>query len=129
VDYPVEGFVIRPLSDTADVSDIYSSLGFVVGTLTNKMLDKKIPHNIMAADFGKTIYLIPRRHEQLPRESSMRCAWLEIGGLAICRSKEDFDALTGASFAGILKKDVSVDATTFKGLKDDIVSMLKKQYV
>ena len=46
--------------EDVDLSEIHTSLAYVAGTITNLLLDKNIPHNILISNQGKNIFIIPR---------------------------------------------------------------------
>ncbi len=128
VTYPVRGFVLKPFEETAELPDIYSSLAFVAGTITNHLLEKEIPHNLFFADQGLTIYIIPRQHENSHNNPHLKCAWGEIAGVAICRDEEYYDKLTRKSFEETLAKEVSLSETEWNIVKEDSIAVFKKNY-
>jgi ATP adenylyltransferase/5',5'''-P-1,P-4-tetraphosphate phosphorylase II len=128
VNYPVRGFVLRPIEENAELGDIYSSISFVAGTITNYLLEKLIPHNLIVADKGLTIYIIPRQHEDTYKIKSLRCAWLEIAGLALCRDEETYNTLTKKGFEEILTNHVSLTEKEFGDIREHVIGVFKKNY-
>lgn len=92
------------------------------------MLEKEIPHNLIFADLGQTIYIIPRQHESLHQNETMKCAWMEVAGLAICRDEETYNTITTKSFEEILAAQVSLDEKEFNEIKEASLSIFKKNY-
>ena len=125
-EYPVKSLAIRPYDINADIGDIYSSLSFVAGAITNILLEKNIPHNLLISDKGTTIYIIPRTYEKEIHEDKIRCTWLECSGVAICRNKKFYDAINKKEFEKILSDEVSITKTEFKELKDAIFTLFSK---
>ena len=118
--------VIRPFDINVDIGEIYSSLSFVAGAITNILLEKNIPHNLIISDKGKTIYIIPRIYEKEIQNDNLRCAWLECSGVAICRNKNFYESITKKEFEKILSDEVSISETEFKELKDAIFILFSK---
>jgi len=126
--YPVRGFVLKPFEEKAELADVYSSLSFVAGTITNYLLEKEVPHNLLFADSGLTIYIIPRQHEKVRKNETLQCAWLEIAGLAICRSEEYFNKIDKDSYEEVLTKEVSLSEKDFNALKEGALAVFKKNF-
>jgi len=127
-EYPARTFVIRPIDKNADIGDIYSSLSFAVGALTNILLDKNIPHNIFISEKGYCIYITPRIYEKDVHDDNMKCAWLEIAGVAICRNKKFYESITQEVFEKILQTEVSLSDKDFDELKSTIIKFFKTKY-
>jgi len=128
VNYPVRGFVLKPFEEKAELGDIYSSLSFVAGTITNYLLEKEIPHNLVFSDLGQTIYIIPRQHESNHQNEAFKCAWLEIAGLAVCRDEETYNIITPKTFEEVLTSQVSLSEKEFDDIKENSISIFKKNY-
>lgn len=70
-DWPIPAFVIKPkpsespanehMSDieALEGTDPTESVAHAVGVLLNILIDKNIPHNLMIADRGETVFVIP----------------------------------------------------------------------
>jgi hypothetical protein len=128
IDYPVRGLVIRPTDEDADFGEIYTSMSYVAGTITNILLEKDIAHNLIFSDKGRTIYIIPRQHESVQNQKNLKCGFFEIGGLAICRNKEFYDNITAQTFEEALKKEVSLSDQEFESLKKEIIGLFEKNF-
>jgi len=128
MNYPVRAFVLKPFEEKAELADIYSSLSFVAGTITNYLLEKEIPHNLLFSDNGQTIYIIPRQHENSHKNESIKCAWFEIAGLVLCRDEEFYNKVDKNIFEEVLKKEVSLSEADFNVLKDDALAVFRKNY-
>lgn len=128
VNYPVRGIVLRPIEEKAELGDVYSSLSFVAGTITNYLLENAIPHNIVFADVGMTIYIIPRKHEDEHKWKSMKSAWLELAGLIICRDEEAYNTVSQKSFEDVLRDQVSLPEKEFDKIKEDVLKVFKTTF-
>ena len=125
----VKGFVLRPTNLQADLLEIYSSLSFVGGLILLNLLERDIPHNLLIADRGCTMYIIPRQHESKQANlDKLRCGFFEISGLAICWEKDFYDKLDKATFEEYLTKYVSLPDKEFDQIKEDLKKSLIKSY-
>jgi len=127
-EYPVKTLALRPLNPNDDIGDIYSSLSFVAGAITNLLLDSNIPHNILVSDKGTCIYISPRIYEKDIKDDNMRCAWLEIAGVAICRNKKFYESITKDEYEKVLQTEVSVSEKDFNDVKERVVKFFKATY-
>lgn len=67
-DWPVRALVISPdisASSEASLEDAQEALAHAAGVVINYLIDKNIPHNLLIADEGMTLYLIPRKFDLL----------------------------------------------------------------
>ena len=68
LNWPVRALVISPdISPSSDASleDAQEALAHAAGVVLNYLIDKNIPHNMLIADEGMTLYLIPRKFDLL----------------------------------------------------------------
>eukprot|EP01016_Furgasonia_blochmanni_P003727 TRINITY_DN11462_c0_g1_i2.p1 TRINITY_DN11462_c0_g1~~TRINITY_DN11462_c0_g1_i2.p1 ORF type:complete len:387 (-),score=63.45 TRINITY_DN11462_c0_g1_i2:114-1274(-) len=128
-EYPVRTLVLSPANKEADIGDIFSSLSFVAGTVTERLLQNNVPHNILFSDKGNTVYIFPRKFETENANEDIRCATLEIAGIAICRNLACYKELTLEKFHEILREEVSLKIDQFNKLVDDVLTIFKSQYV
>lgn len=126
--YPVRGIVLKPIEENADLGDTFSSLSFVAGTITNYLLEKSIPHNIIFSDVGTTVYIIPRQHEDNYKTKAMKSAWLELSGLIVCRDAETYDKISKEGFEEILREQVSLGEKEFNEVKEDVLKVFKTTF-
>lgn len=50
-------------SDETSLEDAQDALAHCVGVVLNYLIEKNIPHNILIADEGMTVYIIPRKFD------------------------------------------------------------------
>ena len=138
-DWPVKSFVIKPLKKEGDgdletentlkdVADPTSSVAHAVGVLLNIMIDSNIPHNLLIADQGETVYIIPRKFDLLINAVSFSTEFNDLWGLVKCKDEKTFESLTELQYQKFLKKEVSLDTESFTKIKDDLVSKFVKEY-
>lgn len=71
VDWPLQTLILSPdLDATAEgeepsLEDAQEALSHTAGILLNYLIDQNIPHNILIADEGMTLYIIPRKFDML----------------------------------------------------------------
>ena len=67
VGWPVRTLLISPNieSDETSLEDAQEALAHTAGVVLNYMIDQNIPHNILVADEGMTLYIIPRKFDML----------------------------------------------------------------
>lgn len=128
MNYPVRGFVLKPFDEKAELGDIYSSVSFVAGTITNYLLEKEIPHNLIVSDIGQTVYIIPRQHQDKQEKTAFKCAWLEIAGLALCKSEDAYEKVTKEAYEDVLENQVSLKQADFDAIKDSVLQVFKQTY-
>lgn len=66
--WPIRTIVLSPdISAESDTSleDAQEALSHAAGVILNHFIDKNIPHNILIADEGMTMYIIPRKFDLL----------------------------------------------------------------
>ena len=126
--YPIKGFVISPSDTSAEIGDIFSSVSFAAGALTNILIEMDIPHNLLIAERGLKVYIIPRKFEKEFSEFSMQASWLEIAGLIVLRSKKAFQSVTVEAFERIMSEEVSLDQELYDSFKQKATELFKKNY-
>ena len=138
-DWPVKSFVVKPLKKEGDgdletentlkdVADQTSSVAHAVGVFLNIMIDSNIPHNLLIADQGETVYIIPRKFDLLINAVSFSTEFNDLWGLVKCKDKKTFESLTELQYQKFLKKEVSLDTESFTKIKDDLISKFVKEY-
>lgn len=67
VGWPLRTLLLSPNIDDENTSleDAQEALAHMAGVVLNHMIEANIPHNILVADDGMTLYVIPRRFDML----------------------------------------------------------------
>lgn len=67
VNFPVRALLISPTIESEDTSleDAQDSLAHACGVVFNHLIDANIPHNVLVADEGMTVFVIPRKFDML----------------------------------------------------------------
>ena len=66
-DWPCQTLILSPDIDNESISleDAQEALAHTAGIVLNYLIDQNIPHNILMADEGMTLYIIPRKFDLL----------------------------------------------------------------
>ena len=69
--WPVRTLLLSPEVGTGEetLDDAQEALTHAAGVVINHMIEANIPHNILVADEGMTMYIIPRKFDLLLDES------------------------------------------------------------
>jgi hypothetical protein len=80
------------------------ALAAAAGALVEHMVASEVAHNLLLADRGRTVYVIPRLHQSgaITEDGRMGVAFAETSGIAIVYSQEVFDSNTEAEFVAAL---------------------------
>ena len=67
LNWPVKALLLSPNieDDSTSLEDAQEALAHTVGVVLNHMIEANIPHNILVADEGMTLYVIPRKFDML----------------------------------------------------------------
>ena len=65
--WPVQALIISPDigDEEASLEDAQEALAHAAGVVINYLINENIPHNVLFADEGMTVYLIPRKFDLL----------------------------------------------------------------
>ncbi len=55
-----DAFVLSPLGENKEPSQVANSMSFVFGLMVNELIELCIPHNVIISDNGYDIYIIVR---------------------------------------------------------------------
>lgn len=117
IDYPVKVYV---LAFKEINSDIFKIFGCIIDIFTKR----NIAHNILFSQKGKEIYIIPRKNEKLNNfHGDLNCAWLEICGIAICRTEKMKETIDEKLFENVLKEAVSLEEQEYQLLSEEILQI------
>lgn len=119
INYPVKAYV---LSFKEINSNIFNLFGCIIDIFTTR----NIAHNILFSEKGKVIYIIPRKNEMLNNlHGDLNCAWLEICGIAICRTVKMKEMIDEKLFETVLKDNVSLEEKEYQLLSEEILKIAK----
>ena len=82
----------HPLS--ADLNLAFEHLASTAGQFAKQLQLLDVPHTVLTADGGRTIYILPRRVQQNVNDGQLSIAFAESVGLPIVTSQHAFDTIT-----------------------------------
>lgn len=144
-DWPVRTFVIKPHkkesesnehdpSDSlgsptlGETTDGTTSVAHAVGVLLNILIDNNIPHNLLIAEQGEAVYVIPRKFDLLINAANFSTEFNDLCGLIKCKDEKTFETITEAQYEKFLKKEVALDNDSFVKVRDELISKFVKEY-
>lgn len=124
VNWPVRTLVFRtPTSSDTDLA----ALSNVVGSLVWVLLQRNIPHNLIISEGGRVVFVVPRQPEAaLGEAEAFKCAFAEMGGLAVVYDDKVFQTVSEAQFVEVLQQ-VSLTAGQFTALKKELAAAIEVQ--
>ena len=66
--WPVRTLLLSPQieeDENTELEDAQEALAHAAGVVLNHLIEANIPHNILVADEGMTLYIIPRKFDML----------------------------------------------------------------
>ncbi len=94
-DWPVKCLLLSPdigdnQADTG-LEDAQEALAHTTGIVLNYFIDQNIPHNILIADDGMTIYVIPRKFDLLIERVEFHTSFETLCGFIKYKNKDAFE--------------------------------------
>jgi hypothetical protein len=135
--WPVQAFVVKPLPVESDPksdlealegSEPTESVAHAVGVILNILIDSNTPHNILIADQGATVFVIPRKFDMLINAAHFSTEFNDLCGLVKCKDENTYNSLTWEQYSKFLRKEVALDADAFNKIQTSLVSKFKKEY-
>jgi hypothetical protein len=129
--WPLHTLIISPdIRDGDDVSleDAQESLAHATGVVINHLIDANIPHNLLIADEGMTVYLIPRKFDMLIEGVQFFTSFESLCGMIKFKSEQAYKSASASHIAHQLATQVSLTDTEFKQLKKDLVDKFMTEY-
>lgn len=137
--WPIPAFVIKPITpaqtdeEQSDLqalegSDPTESVAHAVGVLLNILIDSNTPHNLMIADKGETVFVIPRKFDMLINAAHFSTEWNDVCGLIKCKDESTFKSIEFTQYAKFLRKEVALDSESFGKIKSSLIQKFTKEY-
>jgi len=132
-DWPVRCLLLSPdigeeQADTG-LEDAQEALAHTAGIVLNYLIDQNIPHNLLIADDGMTLYVIPRKFDLLIERVAFKTSFESLCGFVQFKNKDAFDK--NPDHAGIfdsMKQNVSVSEEDFGRFKTELVAKFMEEY-
>ena len=91
VGWPIKTLLLSPdiTSDSSEASleDAQEALAHAAGVVLNYMIDKNQPHNLLIADDGMTIYIVPRKFDLLIENVQFSTSFETMCGFIKCKTE------------------------------------------
>jgi hypothetical protein len=129
--WPVRTLVLSPdISPDAETSleDAQEALAHAAGVVLNHFIDKNLPHNLLIADEGMTIYLIPRKFDLLIEGVTFFTSFESLCGVVKCKTEAAYKAIRQDELGKRLATAVSLKEAEFEGLKRELVQKFLSEY-
>lgn len=113
-DWPIKAFVVRPLPSEAKAetggefgaldegTEPTESVAHAVGVILNLLIDSNTPHNLLVADRGETVYLIPRKFDMLINAANFSTEFNDLCGLVKCKDEKSYDTINWELYSKFL---------------------------
>jgi len=129
--WPVRTLVLSPEvtnEGEASLEDAQEALAHAVGVVLNYLIDKNIPHNLLIADEGMTVYVIPRKFDLLIENVNFFTSFETLCGLVKCKVEAAFKGLKSDDFAKRVQGNISLKEAEFDQLKEDLIAKFMSEY-
>lgn len=122
-DWPLKTIILSPDLDGAaegeepSLEDAQEALSHTAGILLNYLIDQNIPHNILIADEGMTLYVIPRKFDLLIENVQFFTSFETLCGFVKFKTNDAYEAADFASITSELQNNVSLGDADFDRMK------------
>ena len=93
--WPVKTLVLSPdigeTNEETSLEDAQEALAHTTGIVLNYFIDQNIPHNLLIADDGMTIYVIPRKFDLLIERVEFHTSFETLCGFIKYKNKDAFE--------------------------------------
>jgi hypothetical protein len=83
-------------SDEISLEDAQEALAHTAGIVLNYLIDQNIPHNILMADEGMTLYIIPRKFDLLIENIQFFTSFETLCGFIKFKTQTAFNEMKAA---------------------------------
>ena len=129
--WPIHTLILSPdiTSDAeASLEDAQEALAHTAGVVLNYMIDKNIPHNILIADDGMTMYIIPRKFDLLIENVNFFTSFETLCGFIKCKVEMAYKGMKYDDFSKRIQNGVSLKDTEFTQIKEDLIEKFLGEY-
>ena len=122
--WPVRTLILSPdvnSESEASLEDAQEALAHTAGVVLNYLIDKNIPHNLLLADDGMTIYIIPRKFDLLIENVNFFTSYETLCGFIKCKSEIAYKNFKVDDFKKRVTAGVSLKESEFDQIKADLI--------
>lgn len=130
VGWPVQTLLLSPNieDDSTELEDAQEALAHAAGVVLNHLIEANIPHNILVADEGMTMYIIPRQFDMLIENVQFFTSFESLCGFVKFKTEQAYQSSTWAEVSEALKTQVSMPQSDFDNLKKALVAKFLSEY-
>ena len=130
--WPVKCLILSPDIDEnnedASLEDAQEALAHTAGIVLNYLIDMNIPHNILIADEGMTLYIIPRKFDLLIENVSFFTSFETLCGFVKFKTEQAYTSCKLETITEQLTNSVSVGDADFDRMKNELIEKFMKEY-
>ena len=132
-DWPLKTLILSPDLDKIgdaepSLEDAQEALSHTAGIVLNYLIDMNIPHNILIADEGMTLYIIPRKFDLLIDGVSFFTSFETLCGFVKFKTQEAYNNSDIAELSKQMQESVSLNPDDFNRMKTELVEKFQKEY-
>lgn len=134
-DWPLKTLILSPdldsVGDGADepsLEDAQEALSHTAGIVLNYLIDQNIPHNILVADEGMTLYIIPRKFDLLIDNVPFFTSFESLCGFVKFKNQDAFQTYDFETIASMMQQNVSLSEEDFSRMKQELVYKFMQEY-
>lgn len=114
--------------DNTELEDAQEALAHAAGVVLNHLIEANIPHNILIADEGMTMYIIPRKFDMLIENVQFFTSFESLCGFVKFKNEQAFQTMDWAAVSEALSTQVSMGKGEFDFLKNTLVEKFITEY-
>lgn len=131
--WPVKTLIVSPdvathNGEQPSLEEAQEALAHAVGVVLNYFIDNNQPHNLLIADEGMTVYIIPRKFDMLIDNLTFFTSFETLCGFIKCKTENTFESITSKDFSSKLASLVSLDEPSFEKIKNDLANKFMQEY-
>lgn len=129
--WPVRTLVLSPeitSESEASLEDAQDALAHTAGVVLNYFIDKNIPHNILIADEGMTMYIIPRKFDLLIENVTFFTSFETLCGFVKFKVETSYKNMKSEDFKKRVMTGVSLKENEFEAIKKDLIEKFMGEY-
>jgi hypothetical protein len=130
VDWPMQTLLLSPNieDENTELEDAQEALAHAAGVVLNHLIEANIPHNILVADEGMTLYIIPRKFDMLIENVQFFTSFESLCGFVKFKTESAYQAAQWPEVASQLASEVSMTPAEFIELKQTLVNKFLSEY-
>lgn len=103
-------------------------MAHATGVVINHLIDANIPHNMLVADEGMTVYLTPRKFDMLIEGVQFFTSFESLCGMIKFKNEQAYKSASAISISEQLAANVSQSTDEFRQLKQSLVNKFLSEY-